>query len=31
VVLDEAGEPLPHEVAARTADDVADEQQAEHG
>ena len=28
VVLDEAGEPLPHELAARTADDVADEQQA---
>src|SRR6185503_12292599 len=31
VVLDEAGEPLPHELAAGTADDVADEQQSEHG
>ena len=31
VVLDKAGEPLPHELAARTTDDVADEQQAQHG
>ena len=31
MVIDEAGEPLPHELAARTADDVADEQQTEHG